>query len=165
MSRDREENHSVFDCPECGAPMAHDQRYCVRCGTRRGGLPAHVAGLLGGIVERGRRVATPARPDAEPLVPQTHWYDSWVQAPRAAAVAVLSMLGFGVVVGSLVTGSVASPLEPGDRRRIPRQPGCQPARAPAPPRNTGNSGGGGGGVQDDHDHPGGGATALERQQR
>jgi hypothetical protein len=92
--------------------MAHDQRYCVHCGTRRGGLPAHVAGLLGGIVERGRRVASPSRPDAEPLVPQRHWYDSWVQAPRAAAVAVLSMLGFGVVVGSLVTGSVASPLGP-----------------------------------------------------
>jgi len=45
-------------------------------------------------------------------VPQSHWYDAWVQAPRAAAVAVLSMLGFGVVVGSLVTGSAASVFGP-----------------------------------------------------
>ena len=75
-------------------------------------LPAHVAGLFAGIVERGRRVATPSRPDGESLVPQKHWYDSWVQAPRAAAVAVLSMLGFGVVVGSLVTGSAASVFQP-----------------------------------------------------
>lgn len=112
MSPDQSEHSSVVHCRECQAPLAHDQRYCVQCGTRRGRLPAHVGGLLGGIVERGRRVATPARPDGEPLVPQTHWYDSWVQAPRAAAVAVLSMLGFGVVVGSLVTGSVASPLGP-----------------------------------------------------
>jgi hypothetical protein len=103
---------SIVRCGECRAPLAHDQRYCLQCGTRRAVLPAHVAGLFAGIVERGRRVATPSRPDGEALVPQKHWYDSWVQAPRAAAVAVLSMLGFGVIVGSLVTGSAASVFQP-----------------------------------------------------
>jgi hypothetical protein len=146
MSPDRGEHHSVFNCPECGAPMVHDQRYCVHCGTRRGRLPAHVAGLLGGIVERGRRVASPSRPDAEPLVPETHWYDSWVQAPRAAAVAVLSMLGFGVVVGSLVTGSVASPLSSVIVAGSPASQGANQFGAGSA-GSSGNSGGGGGGTK------------------
>jgi hypothetical protein len=103
---------SALHCAECGSPLSHDQRYCVHCGGRRGKLPAHVAALFGGIIERGRRVASPSRPHGERLVPESHWYDSWVQAPRAAAVAVLSMLGFGVIVGSLVTGSAASELAP-----------------------------------------------------
>jgi hypothetical protein len=110
MRGESSEQTSIVQCGECGAPLVHDQRYCLQCGTRRGTLPAHVAGLFAGIIERGRRVATPSRPEGERLVPQTHWYDSWAQAPRAAAVAVLSMLGFGVVVGSLVTGSAASVL-------------------------------------------------------
>jgi hypothetical protein len=112
MSRDQNGDTSALHCAECGSPLKHDQRYCVHCGARRGTLPAHVAALFGGIIERGRRVASPSRPDGERLVPRSHWYDSWVQAPRAAAVAVLSMLGFGVVVGSLVTGSAASEFAP-----------------------------------------------------
>ena len=79
MSLDPGKDASVVECRECGAQLAHDQRYCVSCGTRRGALPAHVAGLFAGIVERGRRVASPSRPDAEPLVPESHWYDSWVR--------------------------------------------------------------------------------------
>src|SRR5258708_5706683 len=98
-------------CRECGTTLAHDQRYCVQCGTRRRPLPSHVAGLFAGIVERGRRVATPARPEGEPLVPQSHWYDAWVQAPRAAAVALPTLIGFRVVVGDVVTGR--SPCEVG----------------------------------------------------
>jgi hypothetical protein len=112
MSADQNDHPGALRCADCGARLSHDQRYCVHCGARRGRLPAHVAALFGGIIERGRRVASPSRPGGERLVPQSHWYDSWVQAPRAAAVAVLSMLGFGVVVGSLVTGSAASELAP-----------------------------------------------------
>ncbi len=92
--------------------MAHDQRYCLECGGRRGPLPHHVAQLIGGIPERGRRVASPARPDAEPLVPERPWLDSWLVAPRAAAAVVLAMLGFGVVAGSLVGGSLADVTGP-----------------------------------------------------
>lgn len=31
-------------CPECGSPLARDQRYCLVCGARRAGLPARLAG-------------------------------------------------------------------------------------------------------------------------
>jgi hypothetical protein len=158
MDSDNREGKSVANCSECGTPLAHDQRYCVNCGTRRGTLPSHVAGLLGGILERGRRVATPARPDGEPLVPETHWYDSWVQAPRAAAVAVLSMLGFGVVVGSLVTGSVASPLGPVIVAESPASQAANQLGAGAGGA-AGDSGSSGGGVQTITVTQGGGAAA------
>ncbi len=120
-------------------------------------IPSHVAGLFAGIMERGRRVATPARPDGEPLVPERHWYDSWVQAPRAAAVAVLSMLGFGVVLGSLVTGSAASPLGP---IIVAESPASQSANqlGAGGAGGAGDSGSSGGGVQTITVTQGGGAT-------
>jgi phosphatidylinositol-3-phosphatase len=145
MSTDAPDEQSILHCRECGGSLAHDQRYCLQCGSRRGALPGHVAELFAGIIERGRRVATPARPDGESLVPQKHWYDSWVQAPRAAAVAVLSMLGFGVVVGSLVTGSAASELTP---VVVAVAPSAQNAsQLGAGGVGAGGGGDGGGGVQ------------------
>jgi hypothetical protein len=157
MSLDPGKDASVGQCRECGAQLAHDQRYCVLCGTRRGALPAHVASLFAGIVERGRRVASPARPDAEPLVPQAHWYDSWVQAPRAAAVAVMSMLGFGVVVGSMVTGSAASVLPSVIAVQSPSSLGAnQGGNGGAGGDDSG--GGGGGGVRTITVNSGGGSS-------
>ena len=97
----------------------------ARRGAARAGSWSAVAG------SRPRPAPTASRSSQ-----QTHWYDSWVQAPRAAAVAVLSMLGFGVVVGSLVTGSVASPLgaDRSSRSRPPARPptSSAPARPAAP---------------------------------
>ena len=157
MSTGAPDEHSILHCRECGGSLAHDQRYCTRCGTRRGALPAHVAGLFAGILERGRRVATPARPDGESLVPQTHWYYSWVQAPRAAAVAVLSMLGFGVVVGSLVTGSAASEFTPVIVAVAPSAHSASQLGA-GEGGAGGAGGGGGGGVQTITVTSGGGGT-------
>ena len=34
------------DCANCGARLATDQRYCLRCGTRRGPLPPAVDSTL-----------------------------------------------------------------------------------------------------------------------
>ncbi|HEY2159782.1 MAG TPA: alkaline phosphatase family protein [Solirubrobacteraceae bacterium] len=155
MSPDRSDQPGTA-CRECGSTLAHDQRYCVQCGARRRPLPSHVAGLFAGIVERGRRVATPARPEGEPLVPQSHWYDAWVQAPRAAAVAVLSMLGFGVVVGSLVTGSAASVFGP---TIVAVSPSSQAVNQAAQGAGAGGSAGdSGGGVQTITVTSGGGTT-------
>ena len=75
-------------------------------------MPRHISHLIGGIFEQGRRVAKPGVPEGEPLAGETGRFDAWLGAPRAAAVAVMGMLGFGVVVGSLVSGSAASPLGP-----------------------------------------------------
>ena len=44
--RSGEEKQGVR-CAECGGALAHDQRYCTECGTRRAQLPQYVAGLIG----------------------------------------------------------------------------------------------------------------------
>jgi len=103
---------SIIHCGECGAQLAHDQRYCLECGVRRGPLPRQITQLIGAIHEQGRRISSPGRPEGEPLIPDRSESDAWIIAPRAAAVAVIGMLGFGVVVGSLVTGSVAGVVRP-----------------------------------------------------
>jgi hypothetical protein len=83
-------------CDDCGAPLAHDQRYCVVCGARRGPLPAALAALLG---DSGpAHGARPQEPPA-PGVPD----GLKMPTPRAAAVAVMAVLAFGVVVGTLVS--------------------------------------------------------------
>lgn len=46
-------------CPECGAPMAVDQRYCLNCGNRRGPPRVAVAEQAG---ERPAEAAAPAEP-------------------------------------------------------------------------------------------------------
>jgi phosphatidylinositol-3-phosphatase len=92
-------------CSECGSRLSHDQRYCLDCGARRGPLPRHVSQVIAAIHERGRRVVTAVPLAAEP---EPTRFDAWLGAPRAAAVAVMAMLGFGVVVGSAVTGSAAN---------------------------------------------------------
>ncbi len=111
----RDQTTHIDSCAECGAALAHDQRYCLECGVRRGPLPHHISQVIAGIMERGRQIASPGRPDAEPPVPAASErgpFDAWIVAPRAAAAAVIGTLGFGVVAGSLVGGSVASALRP-----------------------------------------------------
>ncbi len=99
-------------CTECGSPLAHDQRYCVECGARRGPLARRISAVIGGALERGHRVPVAGALPAETAEREPGRFDAWLGAPRAAAVAVMGMLGFGVVVGSLVSGSAASPLAP-----------------------------------------------------
>lgn len=99
-------------CGDCGATLAVDQRYCLRCGARRGPLPATVgkwlsivpsaaeqAGVASGDpVAAGAGAADPAD-DSSPL-------DRYMPEPRVAAIAVMSLLAFGVFLGGL-TGPVA----------------------------------------------------------
>jgi hypothetical protein len=92
-------------CAECAGPLAHDQRYCLRCGARRGPLPARIGLTIGEIHERGRALrargaALSTSPD--PAGP-ARGGDTLVPAARSAAVAILLMLAFGCVVGSLTT--------------------------------------------------------------
>jgi len=98
----------MLHCAQCGAQLAHDQRYCVECGARRGALPRHISGSIAAIMERGRRVASPGRSEAEPLVAPPARSGLAMPTPRAAAAAVIAMLGFGVFVGSLAAGNPAS---------------------------------------------------------
>ena len=108
------EPSSTLRCAACGTPLAHDQRYCVECGERRGPLPPEIAALIGAIHEQG------PEPD---LLPGTPLAESFAHSdrtspalgfampgPRAAAAAVMCMLGFGVIVGSLVGGTSVATL-------------------------------------------------------
>jgi phosphatidylinositol-3-phosphatase len=99
-------------CSACGARLAPDQRYCLACGERRAPLPAAVASWLSivppdpGLGEgpSGDAPATVAAASAgaeeeEPL-------SRYMPEPRTAAVAVMALLAFGVLLGG-ATGPVA----------------------------------------------------------
>jgi hypothetical protein len=80
--------------------MAGDQRYCVECGARRGPLPPFVAELIGAAAAEtaaaslgtGGEASEEAGPEALPM-----------PTPRAAAVAVMALLAFGVLIGSAIS--------------------------------------------------------------
>lgn len=142
-------------CGECSGPLAHDQRYCLRCGARRGPLPARIGLTIGEIYERGRRVPHSGTALSAPPEPAPSQSDPLVPAARSAAVAILLMLAFGCVVGSLTTpGGVealasqlvvavspssaapvrsASTAANGAGNGSPSHNGSAPAPSPAPP--------------------------------
>jgi hypothetical protein len=88
--------------------LAADQRYCLNCGERRGAIPAAVARWLSIVepavenkpVEAGV-VAPSPQADGEETAQARY-----MPAPRSAAIAVLTVLGFGVLLGGL-TGPAA----------------------------------------------------------
>ena len=90
-------------CAECASPLAHDQRYCLRCGHRRGPLPARIGLTIGEIHERGRVLPRSGAELSAPPVPVggPRDHDNLVPAARSASVAILLMIAFGCVVGSL----------------------------------------------------------------
>ena len=142
MDDSREAPDDVSLCAQCSARLAHDQRYCVECGTRRGALPAGVAAMVGAIHERGGRAAPPRRTATSS--PSRY---SWVPAitmptPRAAAAGVLAMLAFGVLVGSFGPAGLQS-LASSQVLVAVRSPGTQTAAAPATDVASTDSGGGG----------------------
>ena len=96
-------------CRRCGAPLASDQRYCVECGTRRGPLPLAVAELI-----RRTTTGTATLPDAgahegeagtdrEDKSRAGPLGEVLMLPPTAAAVAVMALLAFGVIVGAAVS--------------------------------------------------------------
>jgi hypothetical protein len=149
-------------CVACRARLAHDQRYCVECGTRRGPLPAAVAELLKATAPTETREAPlPAAVpvpigalrdlDDTPGGPARDWVDRLsALSPRAASVAVMGMLAFGAVVGSSV-GSVAqsatgAPVDVAvTLPRSPASPASSDSTATPASSSGGGAGGGGGG--------------------
>jgi hypothetical protein len=137
-------------CAECRAPLAYDQRYCVECGTRRGGLPEAIAERIQALLARGDVEALAA---GEPEVgagaaaasgvaaasASSFWSRS-MPSPRASAVAIMGMLAFGVVVGSIAstnadslpTGPLVVLVSPPVTTVAPAPSVVPPAPAPAP---------------------------------
>lgn len=117
--RDDRRGSRGASCGECGAPFEGDQRYCLDCGARRASLPPAVATLIAtfGDRDRGEQAADAVVPAATAAAASAHpaeaaaagadgdaaernGFAAWVPSPRAAAAAVICMLGLGVVIGS-----------------------------------------------------------------
>jgi hypothetical protein len=105
------------DCAECGVACVEGQRYCLACGARRGALPGAVAAQIKPMAERGRSagkagagtavgaaVAGAAAGTAKAATTAAAGTGLLagikMPSPRAAVVAVMCMLSFGVVIGS-----------------------------------------------------------------
>lgn len=99
-------------CRECGAARALDQRYCLECGARLGSLPAAIRSqltrLLGGAAAAvGAATRSGGGKDKDPKADEPARDEGWpfkrsefMPSPRAAAMAVIGMLGLGVLLGS-----------------------------------------------------------------
>jgi phosphatidylinositol-3-phosphatase len=119
--RDDRRGSRGASCGECGAPFDSDQRYCLDCGARRGELPPAVAAQIAAFRDRDRGrdaaaaaaivpaaaagaaaavAAHPAEAAAEVAGDESRGLAAWIPSPRAAAAAVICMLGLGVIVGS-----------------------------------------------------------------
>ncbi|HET8980114.1 MAG TPA: alkaline phosphatase family protein [Solirubrobacteraceae bacterium] len=146
-------------CTTCDAVLAHDQRYCVRCGARRGPLPAYVTAMIAAIRDRGgaarpvpaSQPAADASAVAAPAIPRRT--GPWLPSPRLAAVAIMGMLAFGVELGAVVGGTgvvslASAPLLVLEPRASSPAPATTAAATSAPPSSGGGS------------HPGGGGSAA-----
>ena len=89
---------TAASCSSCGTPFSGDQRYCLQCGARRGPLPPAVAAQLAALSRRDSAEEEEASPAAAPAKPAAS--PGFMPTPRVAAVAVMAMLAFGVVLGS-----------------------------------------------------------------
>jgi hypothetical protein len=93
-------------CSSCGTRLAASQRYCLACGERRGPLPEGVARWLSivppEVAEQAGADPVPVAVASDDEAPENRY----MPEPRTAAVAVMCLLAFGVLLGGL-TGPAA----------------------------------------------------------
>jgi hypothetical protein len=132
----------VDRCLACGESLAHDQRYCVHCGTRRGSLPPAIAASLREMSGSESEPAGSAAPaDAGVPEPAERRSADIFPLARAAAVSILLMLGLGAVFGaSLRPGGVASLAR--DVVVIVHHPAPAPTSVASTPSPSPSTGGG-----------------------
>ncbi len=90
-------------CGECGSRLASDQRYCVDCGARRGALAPAMARWIG-LETPAMRLSADEGADApkDSARSEEARREPSVPSPRIVGVAVMTLLAFGVLVGSAV---------------------------------------------------------------
>ena len=105
-----DEGLGAAGCASCGSHLAADQRYCLSCGERRGALPPGVAEWLSIMPADDAAEPAPVGVDAAPTPTaepdEEDAFNRYMPEPRAAAIAVMALLAFGVLVGA-ATGPVA----------------------------------------------------------
>jgi phosphatidylinositol-3-phosphatase len=108
ISPDEEGCGHAPGCAACGARLAPDQRYCLECGERRGAIPAAVAKWLSIVEPLAGAGPSPvvAAPAPAEGTEEEETQRRYMPEPRSAAIAVLTVLGFGVLLGGL-TGPAA----------------------------------------------------------
>ena len=118
-------------CSNCTAALAHDQRWCIECGERRGAVSRAMQALIAGTAPV--QVVDPV-PAAATAAAATSPIFS-MPSPRAAAVAVTALLAFGVMLGSSVSPVAQSAADAPIVVAV-APPTAAPAAAPAPVDNS-----------------------------
>jgi hypothetical protein len=122
MSDEKSRSLGSGKCASCDAPKAADQRYCLSCGTRIMPLPRGLSSWLervkpkpkaaqpaegaagAGVAAAGAGAAAAAAAASEEAAESG--LAGYMPTPQAAAVAVMALLAFGVIIGS-VTQQIA----------------------------------------------------------
>jgi hypothetical protein len=115
-------------CPECGSPLAGDQRYCLSCGARHGPRPPALERILDGLGS-GAQVLVPPPPKPRRA-------RGGLPSPLTAAVLTLAMLGFGTVTGAAASNpsGALNALRRGPLTLlVPAAPAASTPLAAAPP--------------------------------
>jgi hypothetical protein len=102
-------------CPNCGAPLADDQRYCLECGQRHAPMSSV---LLGGQPGADRASSLPGTAPPGERPPHGAGDASGAEGPRGNAVTVIAgvgvlllAMGVGVLIGR--SGGAARPTAAG----------------------------------------------------
>ena len=135
MSDDQSRPVGGAKCASCGAARAADQRYCLSCGTRILPVPLVVANWLERVRPKPKDGQSPAgvsetggEPEAEEGGPASR-----MPTPQAVAVAVMALLAFGVIIGS-VTQQLAQSA--GIRTVVLSEPAAAPEPVAAAPEEV-----------------------------
>jgi hypothetical protein len=92
-------------CSQCASPLAHDQRYCLRCGAPR----TYLGGLAHGV-RPPTAASPPAAPPQLPAQSSAGGIGNLHPSTLLAAVAVLLLaMGIGVLIGRSGGGSSKTP--------------------------------------------------------
>jgi len=107
-------------CEDCLSALDHGQRYCLVCGQRSGPPSALLTAMIAPHLHTDRPHRPGARPQRRPRT--VVGPPSGLPSPRTCAALVLSLLGFGVLVGGAA----------GSRRGIDLAAQTQPLRVVLP---------------------------------
>ena len=104
-------------CPNCGAPMAADQRYCLQCGERRSAPRVTYTDLLA--------AGAPAGPAAPDPPPEAGAHGPWTLTAGLATIACLLLaVAIGVLIGR---GGDSAPQAAAPAPQVIRVDGAAPA--------------------------------------